>query len=216
MSSSARNSRWALGLFALLLFTCLGVYGQSTSSQPTALERTRSTRSWQRSERAAFKNPQTSPLDSGHIKGFRLPFFPINPSLAQTVRWERCADSNWFEMSTSTERKPLYRKYAYLYFQYEGQTLRLTAFQSQALQERDGFEDYLFVPFGDETNGHETYGGGRYVEVERGDWVLDFNQAYNPYCAYSGRWSCPKVPQENLLDVRIEAGTRYKPMAGHL
>ena len=76
-----------------------------------------------------------------------------------------------------------------------------------------GYEDYLFLPFRDETNGKETYGGGKYIDLRIPDGneiVIDFNQSYQPYCAYNAYdYSCPIVPEENFLPLRIEAGVMY-------
>ncbi|MCT4562114.1 MAG: DUF1684 domain-containing protein [Crocinitomicaceae bacterium] len=114
-----------------------------------------------------------------------------------------------FKMPTTTERTPIYRRYGYLDFEIEGKKLRLTVYQNIDLMEVEGYEDYLFVPFLDETNGITTYGGGRYLDfrIPNSELVkLDFNTAYNPYCAYSHRYSCPIPPSENTLNVAIEAG----------
>ena len=76
---------------------------------------------------------------------------------------------------------------------------------------KPGYEDYLFLPFLDNTNGETSYGGGRYVEgrIPEGDiLVIDFNKAYNPYCAYNEKYSCPIVPRENSVDENIEAGVK--------
>ena len=183
---------------------------KATEDHPSRREIRKEVRAWQKEQKRAFAQLTTSPLDSADVKGFHLPFFPIAPHAYHLVDWERCADSTWFEMPTTTARKPIYRKYATLYFTHsDGQTYSLIAYQSQALLDKEEYENYLFVPFGDATNGSDTYGGGRYVEVTRGEWILDFNKAYNPYCAYSGRYSCPKVPLENILSIPILAGTKY-------
>jgi uncharacterized protein (DUF1684 family) len=82
--------------------------------------------------------------------------------------------------------------------------------------QQEGMEDYLFLPFLDETNGFETYGGGRYLDlrIPVGDTIeIDFNTAYNPFCAYNEKYSCPIVPRENYLQTRIEAGVKaFKPL----
>ncbi len=73
------------------------------------------------------------------------------------------------------------------------------------------FENYLFLPFTDLTNGNGTYGGGRYIDLEipKGDtMVIDFNKSYNPYCAYNGKYSCPIPPKENDLNIAIKAGVK--------
>ena len=75
----------------------------------------------------------------------------------------------------------------------------------------EGFEDYLFLPFLDDTNGEESYGGGRYIDLKipEGDQMtIDFNTAYNPYCAYDAKYSCPIVPRENYMDVEVRAGVK--------
>jgi len=79
------------------------------------------------------------------------------------------------------------------------------------LKEDEGYEDYLFLPFTDATNGNETYGGGRYIDlsIPNGDQiVIDFNKAYNPYCTYNKKYSCPIVPSQNALDIEIFAGVK--------
>jgi uncharacterized protein (DUF1684 family) len=77
------------------------------------------------------------------------------------------------------------------------------------LKAKPGYEDYLFLPFSDQTTGVTSYGGGRYLDVRipQGDTILlDFNRAYNPYCAYNEKYSCPRIPPENHLEVAIPVG----------
>ena len=76
------------------------------------------------------------------------------------------------------------------------------------------YKNYIFLPFTDDSNGFETYGGGRYLDIDKPEdgvrkIVLDFNIAYNPYCAYSDAYSCPIPPRENNLSVKILAGAKY-------
>ncbi|MFC7667025.1 DUF1684 domain-containing protein [Hymenobacter humi] len=102
---------------------------------------------------------------------------------------------------------------ASLRFVLQGQPMRLSVYQSADLLKRPGFEDYLFVPFTDLTNGHGSYGGGRYLDLRippAGTRVmqLDFNRAYNPSCAYNHGYSCPVPPAENRLPVAIPVGVR--------
>ena len=117
-------------------------------------------------------------------------------------------------METSTVHRPLYRKYGELRFVLNGQALHLSVYQSTDLLKRPGFEDYLFVPFTDLTNGHGSYGGGRYLDLRippagsPGGLTLDFNRAYNPSCAYNHGYSCPVPPAENRLAATIPAGVR--------
>ena len=114
-------------------------------------------------------------------------------------------------MKTSTDRLPVYLKYGELVFNLKGGPFLLNFYQPPDLIVMEGFEDYLFLPFLDETNGLESYGGGRYIDAripEGNTIVIDFNKAYNPYCAYNDKYSCPLVPRENYLKTRIEAGVK--------
>jgi uncharacterized protein len=97
-----------------------------------------------------------------------------------------------------------------LHFKIDGKPLKLAVYKSLGLVVST-FENYLFVPFKDLTNGKESYGGGRYVDLQKtdikdGKIVLDFNKCYNPYCAFAAGYSCPIPPKENYLNLAIEAG----------
>lgn len=114
-------------------------------------------------------------------------------------------------MKTSTSRLPMYEKYGELHFTIDGKICKLNVYRSLDLKKTDEYKDYLFLPFSDTTNGNETYLGGRYIDLKITDgntMVIDFNKAYNPYCAYNSKYSCPAVPQENVLDVAIRAGVK--------
>lgn len=116
-----------------------------------------------------------------------------------------------FGMKTTTERLPLYEVVGELSFTLLGRKERLTVYRNIELSKRAEYTNYLFVPFTDATNGESTYGGGRYLDLTGplGPEVeLDFNRAYNPYCAYGGRYSCPIPPAENHLEVAVEAGVK--------
>ena len=106
---------------------------------------------------------------------------------------------------------PVYKPYGKLKFKIDGKKYKLTLYQNVELTKREGYEDYLFLPFNDMTNGVESYGGGRYLDMKIGDLdfpVIDFNYCYNAYCAYNHKYSCPIPPDENYLKVRIEAGVK--------
>lgn len=116
-----------------------------------------------------------------------------------------------FEMPTSTERLPIYRRFGIIQFTINDSLYELEVYQNMALRKKKGFKDYLFIPFRDNTSRHETYGGGRYLDIRipKGETLLvDFNLAYNPYCAYSYRYSCPIPPKVNTLNVSIRAGEK--------
>jgi len=115
-------------------------------------------------------------------------------------------------MKTSGDRTPIYVKYGTVNFTLNGKNLTLTVYQSKKMLEMVKEVNTLFIPFRDETCGRESYGSGRYIDCEipaTGDKImLDFNKAYNPYCAYNPTYSCVIPPEENRLAVRIEAGEK--------
>ncbi|TXG35197.1 DUF1684 domain-containing protein [Seonamhaeicola maritimus] len=167
---------------------------------------------FQKEMNAQFKDATESPLtekDRKHFTG--LDFFKFDSTFVVTANFKRTPNEKSFKMKTTTDRRPEYVKYGELSFTLNGKDLKLDIFQNKGLIEKEGYEDYLFLPFLDETSGEESYGGGRYVDarIPVGDtMIVDFNQAYNPYCAYSERYSCPIVPRQNYLRVKIEAGVK--------
>lgn len=150
-------------------------------------------------------------LDSTEIAHFQgLDYFDFDAQYQINARFEKNIGKK-FKMPTSTDRLPTYRRYGYVYFQLDSTELRLTVYQNMGLRKVEGFKNYLFIPFRDLTNSSETYGGGRYLDVEipEGEVLpLDFNTAYNPYCAYSVRYSCPIPPAENRIEVEVLAGEK--------
>jgi uncharacterized protein (DUF1684 family) len=151
---------------------------------------------------AEFRNPDESPLPVEARKSFTgLPFFPVNYTARVEARFVRDSLAAPFAMVTSTDRRPQYRKYGDAYFTLNGQALKLTIYQSLDLIKREGYQDYLFLPFTDKTNGHTSYGGGRYLDlrlgqIQNGRLVLDFNRAYNPFCAYGGNFPAQYRPRK--------------------
>lgn len=164
----------------------------------------------QKSENEEFSNPETTILDAETFKAFKgLQFYPPNLTYRVEARFLRTPDEKPFLMSTTTERLPEYVKYGEAHFEMEGKKLKLNLYQHTVPNEDPKYKDYLFLPFTDLTSGDGSYGGGRYVDawIPEGDLIIiDFNRAYNPYCAYNNRYSCPIPPKENDLLVRIEAG----------
>ncbi|MGB0879403.1 MAG: DUF1684 domain-containing protein [Polaribacter sp.] len=169
---------------------------------------------YQQKENIRFKDASTSPLKKKDLKNFKgLHFFPIDSSFIVTAILTKTVDAPTFEMATTTDRKPLYKEYGILTFSLQGKDCKLTIYQSQ--DERDvKYKDYLFLPFTDNTSGYESYGGGRYMDVmttdekPNGTIVLNFNNTYNPYCAYNDKYSCPLTPRKNHLAIEIKAGVK--------
>lgn len=159
-----------------------------------------------------YANPEKSPLDEKDLEEFKgLEFFEIDPDYIVQAEFVRTPSESPFAMKTSSDRMKIYVKYGELYFSLKGEDFKLNLYQNQDLVNDPEYFDYLFLPFTDLTNGDATYGGGRYIDFripESNEVTLDFNKAYNPYCAYSGNYSCPIPPKENDLPIEIIAGVK--------
>ena len=191
----------------LILLLCISVFGCKQEKRPLLGET-----EFQKAQNAKFKDASTSPLKDSDRKNFTgLEFFKFDSTYIVKGKLKRLPESKWFNMQTTTNRVSEERVFGILSFELKGEQFELNIYQGKALMNDAGFEDYLFLPFLDETNGTESYGGGRYIDAEipEGDTIIiDFNKAYNPYCAYDEKYSCPIVPQENALKTRIEAGVK--------
>lgn len=166
---------------------------------------------FQTSLNALFKDASRSPLKPENLKTFKgLSFFPVDSSFVVVAKLKRTNTSNFFEMKTSTTRLSKERVFGILSFKIKGLDYSLKVYQSESSVLESS--DYLFLPYLDATNGLTTYGGGRYIDltIPDGDHIwLDFNKSYNPYCVYNARYSCPIVPRENFLPIKVEAGVMY-------
>jgi uncharacterized protein (DUF1684 family) len=152
---------------------------------------------------AFFREGPGSPLTAEQRHSFRgLTYYPERPDLVFTLRPEPFEHAETIEMQTSTGHTAWYTRWARVRFNVAGEPAELTVF-------RDPTMGQLFLPFQDANAGGDTYGAGRYLEpqpTEDGRLLVDFNYAYNPYCAYNEHWTCPIPPPENHLNVSIEAG----------
>ncbi|EIJ39434.1 Protein of unknown function (DUF1684) [Galbibacter orientalis DSM 19592] len=159
-----------------------------------------------------YADPKESPLTKEDFIGFEsLEFFPIDTSFNVVAKLELTPNEQPFLMPTTTDRKSEEVLFGILYFELHGKKFSLNVYQNLQLKETEEYKDYLFLPFADTTNGEETYGGGRYIDLripETDSITIDFNKAYNPYCAYNKKYSCPIVPKENTLDYAITAGVK--------
>ena len=158
-----------------------------------------------------FVDSEDSPLTRDQRKRFRgLQYFPENLKLQFVLSVEEFPrdDQEVVEMATSTGETASHIRWGQLKFEVDGTPVVLTVYQDV-----DDADEY-FMPFMDATTGGETYPNGRYLDVTpSGDGRLsvDFNYAYNPYCAYNPNWSCPIPLAENRLPVAIEAGEKTFP-----
>ena len=161
-----------------------------------------------------YRNRETTPLGPDVFPVFTThSFFPINLIYRVIARLEVTPETPYFGMKTTTTRVSTERIYGYLNFTLAGKVFRMPVYQSKELSQNPKYTDYLFFPFTDDTNGSETYAGGRYLDLrvpkEGESLIVDFNMAYNPYCAYHSAYSCPIVPAENTLDISVRAGVLY-------
>ena len=159
-----------------------------------------------------YKDTVTSPLnDDDAIKFSGHEFCSPDQRFCVKATLKRSKGEKPFQIATSSNRTKEYIKYGVLHFELLGRKCQLTVYQSIALKKRKEYKKHLLLMFTDLTTGEETYGGGRYIDLEipKGkELVLDFNLAYYPYCAYTTGYSCPIPPAENFLDVKVEAGIR--------
>lgn len=141
-------------------------------------------------------------------------FFPPDQSFRIKAKLKRTPGSQWFNMETSGAVKKTFRTYGILEFSIHDTLIQLPVYQSQGLMTVEKYKDLLFLPFTDLTSGESTYAAGRYIDlyttdVKNDSVIIDFNKAYNPYCAYvSGKYNCPVPPKENQLKVAIVAGEK--------
>jgi hypothetical protein len=143
-----------------------------------------------------------------------MQFYPVNRDYRIVATVEKATSSKWLKFATSGSTPQIYKVYATLSFTVNGKPCQLNLYQSQDLMLNEQYRNYLFLPFTDASTGNETYEGGRYIDlsitdIHNNSIVIDFNKAYNPYCAYvSGKYNCPIPPKENALPVAIKAGEK--------
>jgi uncharacterized protein (DUF1684 family) len=158
---------------------------------------------------AEFLKEAKSPLSKSELKYLR--FYLPDSTWKLNARFERLVDTIGFMMQTHSGMEKKYYFFGRLAFMYEGTQRILFVYHAEKLASTPGYEDYLFLPFTDATNYTETFGGGRYIDlrttdIRNGEVTLDFNKAYNPYCAYKGGYNCPIPPAENKMPFPIRAG----------
>jgi uncharacterized protein len=152
-----------------------------------------------------------SPLQKEDLQYLR--FYDADSTYRVTARADILINESAFIMPVFTGNGRQYVRYARLKFVLKGKAMELTVYRSIALSAQPQYRDYLFLPFTDDTNGTLTYAGGRYIDLRTSDFsgnsiIIDFNKAYNPYCAFGGGYACPKPPDENHLQIAVEAGEK--------
>lgn len=158
------------------------------------------------------KNDQMRSSKDSPFKGktfHDLKYFEPDPQYKITAKFIPSETEDILLLPTNDNKQTKYRKYGYAEFDLHGRKNQLLI-----LELADGSKDegHLFIPFGDATSADQTYGGGRYLDIKHKEKEvvvqLDFNTAYNPYCAYNEEYSCPLPPKENLLLIPIQAGEK--------
>lgn len=165
---------------------------------------------------ASYKDVTKTPLKKEDFKNFKgLDFYPVDKNLIINAKLTKTPNAKTFKFQTTTDRTPLYKSYGIVAFTIDGVFCKLTIYKNQDLNPKPGYENYLFLPYTDLTSGNTTYGGGRYMELfttdenEDGTITLNFNNSYNPYCAYNEKYSCPLTPVENHLDIIGKAKSTF-------
>lgn len=189
---------------SFILALCLGFILSAQETKQTGIE-------FQQEHDAHFKDPEKSPLKNKAKRFKGHDFFAIDSTLRVEAKLVRTLSAIPFLMKTTTSRLPTYEKYGVAQFTIDRKEFSLNIYQSHSLREKEEFKDHLFMPFTDLSNGAESYIGGRFIDLEIPEndvIVIDFNKAYNPYCAYNPDYSCPIPPQENHLEIKILAGVK--------
>ncbi|UYW02489.1 DUF1684 domain-containing protein [Flavobacterium agricola] len=161
-----------------------------------------------------YADSTTTPLKSEELAAFTgIQFFPVNENFYVRATFKRTKNEVPFAMKTSGKKTPMYVKYGEISFKIANKKYKLDVFQNLDLvRNNPKYRNHLFLPFTDLTSGVTSYGGGRYLDLtipEKKHFWLDFNKAYNPYCAYTLGYNCPIPPAQNDLEVAIEAGVKF-------
>lgn len=205
-----RSIHWVTLLAAVALVACSKPPVEAPAP-PMTLATAADIEAARRQRDDAFKNASDSPIPNDKKAAFAgLTYYPFNPKLQFKVKLTRLPDPEPLRMITTDGVERPAVRLGQIGFAWQGAEQHLTVYQL-----RDQSAEYwtnLFLPFKDTTSGRDTYGAGRYLDLGEGenDWfVLDFNLAYHPACAYGGTgFECPVTPEENRLPFPVEAGER--------
>lgn len=203
-----KSSQIVIAVIALVVLAAVGYMFTAAESPEAYLEKIEKER--ERQFKFIRFNVE-SPLTEEQKAGFKsLKFYEVNPAYKVKARLIPIENKKVREVPMTDGTKERYIEHSYAEFELNGQTNKLLLLQSVNETDMRNF----FLAFADETSSRETYGGGRYLNVRQDgktSITIDFNLAYNPYCAYNPDYACPLPPKENLLSIAIEAGEKnYK------
>jgi uncharacterized protein (DUF1684 family) len=164
-----------------------------------------------------YLNPKTSPLKTEELIAFKKQgghaFYRIDSAFKVKAKLIKHVNPDTVYMPTSSEKIKSFLKSYSAQFKLNSKSYTLSLYQNIKLMNDPDHQDYLFLPFKDMTTGKETYGGGRYIDLEMptsNEISIDFNKAYHPYCAYTKGYSCPVPPAENYVELPLEAGIKLR------
>ncbi len=165
------------------------------------------TEEWRKEKDKFFMYAYDSPIPHETRHEFKgLAYYPYDSKFRVIAKIRHVKSDEIIQMVTSKNTTQPYRKIGYLEFAIDGKNCKLAAYKRAWVNEDD---KHIFIPFRDATSGKETYGAGKYLDIEESEnYILDFNSAYNPFCTYSEDYVCPLPPRENWLSVEIKAGEK--------
>jgi len=187
---------------SLLLVICSAVYGQTYND---------SMAEFRKNYIADLMVDKGGPLKKAQAKN--ISFFPVDKNYRVWADFQATPGAVPFMLPTHSGKSKPYKEYGRLTFHLQDSLIVLRVYQSMNMLSDPQYKNYLFLPFRDMTNYDLTYGGGRYIDLKLEDIqnnraLIDFNKAYNPYCAYADGFSCPLPPDENRLHIEVRAGER--------
>ena len=185
------------------------IYYSLSDAKPSASAYFAQLNKFRRDKNQAFRQGENSPLETAQKTRFdSLKYYPGDQTLAVAVKFTRNEKPDTALLQMSDNKTEKYLRWGTAKFEINNAPQQLLLFLKA-----NGTDSTLFVPFTDLSNGHDTYGGGRYLDttiprLDETALTLDFNRAYSPYCAYNNAYSCPVPPAENRLRVAIPAGEK--------
>lgn len=198
------NKKYLLAIAAIVVSVIFFYSMQGGEDKELYIKKVEQSR---REKDRSFKNTPASPLPDSLKFSFKgLSYYPVDLSYKVNAKVLKFTEREKVQVPTSDGKRKDYIKFGFAEFKLKDNLLKVL------LLEPVGEEDArLLVAFADETSAKETYGGGRYIDVDipsGNSMVIDFNKAYNPFCAYNAEYSCPLPPKENILMIPVEAGEK--------
>lgn len=194
-----------------LLIILISLTATSFSQKDSSFYRDEFFHFWEEQD-AHFMSKELSPLPKKMRRNFHgHQHFNFSMNYVVTAYFERIENSDTIIMKTSADTEKKYVYFARVHFRLHETSCSLYVYQSLSLREIEEYKNHLFIPFRDATSGNETYGAGRYIDLlipNSDSIVINFNHAYNPYCAYTDGYFCPIPPKENTLKIEISAGAK--------